>query len=55
MSDDHDHEHDEIGRLIAEDPNANLVQSEGTTIWLATGDQVKLARDLVAKKQKQPQ
>lgn len=44
---------DEIDKLLAADPNANVVEGEGTTVWLATGDQMKLVRDLVAKKQKQ--
>jgi hypothetical protein len=53
MADDQEHHQDEIARLLAADPHANVVEGEGTTVWLATGDQMKLARDLVAKKPKQ--
>lgn len=40
-------ERDEIGRLIAADPNANLVEG-GDEVWLLTGDQVKMAREALA-------
>jgi hypothetical protein len=53
MTDDETPEPDEIDKLLAADPNATFVEGEGTTVWLATGDQMKLARDLVAKKQKE--
>ena len=52
MPDDETPEPDEIDKLLAQDPNAHVVQGEGTTVWLASGDQMKLARDLVAKQQK---
>jgi hypothetical protein len=53
MADDETPEPDEIDKLLAADPHANVVEGEGTTIWLATGDQMKLARDLGAKMQSQ--
>jgi hypothetical protein len=53
MANDEKRQPDEIDKLLAADPHANVVRGEGTTIWLASGDQMKLARDLVAKKQQQ--
>jgi hypothetical protein len=45
---------DEIDKIFADDPNATVVEGEQQA-WLLTGDQIKVARDLVAKQQKQSQ
>jgi len=53
MADDEQQQPDEIDRLIGADPHAHRVDGD-TQAWLLTGDdQMKLARDLVAKQQKQ--
>ncbi len=41
-------EPDEIDKLIAEDPNANVVEGD-QQVWLLTGAQVKVAREALPK------
>jgi len=53
MADNETQGMDGTARLLAADPHANVVEGEGTTIWLVNGDQMRLARDLVAKKPSQ--
>ena len=40
-------EQDEIGRLLAEDPNAHIVEGDQQA-WLLTGDAVKVAHDAIS-------
>jgi hypothetical protein len=42
---------DEIDKILAADPNANVVEGDQQA-WLLTGDQVKVARDALPKPEK---
>jgi hypothetical protein len=45
---------DAIDKILAADPNANIVQSDATEIWLMTGDNVKVAEEAVKSKSDRP-
>jgi hypothetical protein len=45
---------DEIDKILADDPNANVVEG-GDEVWLLTGDQVKAARKATGRDQPPPE
>jgi hypothetical protein len=49
VADEETPEPDEIDKLLAADPNAHVVEGEAQ-VWLLTGDQVKVAREALPKK-----
>jgi hypothetical protein len=44
---------DEIDKILADDPNANVVEGDQQA-WLLTGDDLKVARDAVTPAEQKP-